>query len=361
MRLRLRGVAAAMLLLLGALSRPASAQRASDRLARGLRHYQNLEYDSAAIVLRSALAQAGPTSLDDAQRVRALSYLGATELFGGRRDSAVAAFGRLLLLDPRYRIDQLVFPPEVTGLFQQVRLTIHAAALVAPALTRLGSAGDRLVAWLYVTSFHPVDVVVTRENGALLGALYQGGVGDSAQIEWDGRASDGLRVGSGRYLIRADSRDAAGRIVRSVAVPLDVTEVETDTLPAPLPLPDSSFKPENMPGGNGLGPLLTGLGAAAAVVALPSMVGGGTAGMGDRFVVAGALGIAGIISFPLQRRPRVLAENVAANQALRLSWQRLADSVRAENVARRRNAVVIIRAGGWAPVAGAARGGSAAP
>ncbi len=356
--MRLRAIAAALLLVLGALPRQASAQRAADQLARGLRHYRNLEYDSASVRLRAALAQAGAAALSDSERVRALVYLGATELFGGRRDSAVAAFGRLVLLDPRYRIDQLIFPPEVTGLFQQVRLTTRATALVAPPLTRLQRAGDRLVLWLYVSSFHQVDVVLTRADGTPLGALYQGGVGDSAQIEWDGRTSEGMRVGSGGYLIRVDSHEPGGRIARSAVLPLDVVVEESDTLPTPPPLPDSAFKPENAAGGSGLGPLLTGLGAAAAVIALPSVVGGSTAGMGDRFVVAGALGIAGVVAFPLQRRPRALPENIAANQALRLSWRRVADSVRAENVARRRNAVLVIHAGTWRPAAGAGGGGT---
>ncbi len=338
-------------LLLAALPQAAPAQTATEQLAQGVRAYQNIDYDGAAVALRAALARSGPGELSDSERVRALVYLGATDLFGGGRDSAVAAFGRLLLLDPRYRIDQLVFPPEVTGLFQQVRMTTRAAALVVPAATQLRTARDRLYGWLYVASFHPVDVGVVNPAGALVRMLYQGGIGDSLQIAWDGRAADGTPVNTGQFLIRVDSHGTDGRIVRSVGVPLDVTQVPNDTLLSPPPLPDSAFKPESVAAGSGLGPLLTGLAAAVAVVALPSLVAGNANGMGERFVVAGALGIAGVVGFPLQRRPRPLPENIAANEALRLSWQRQADSVRAENAARLRSPTLVIRAQPWRLVA----------
>ena len=345
-----RAAAAGLLLLVGALTGTARAQTPAAQLAQGLRDYQNLEYDAAARSLRAALARTGPEALSDSERVRALVYLGATDLFGGRRDSAVAAFERVMVLDPRYRIDQLVFPPEVTGLFVQVRLTVRAAALVAPPLTRLQATGDRVVLWLFAASYHRVDVRVTRPDGATVRPLYQGGVGDSVRIEWDGKGGDGAPVTGGQYVARADSYGADGRVVRSVGVPLDITQTQRDTLPLPPPVPESSLKPEHAPGRSGIAALLTGLAAAAAVVALPSVVGGNGSRMPERYVVAGALGIAGVVSFPLQRRPRPLPDNIAANQALRLAWEQRADSVRAENAARRRSPVLVVRAAGWRPV-----------
>jgi len=345
-----RVAAAALLLLVGGLSGTALAQTPTAQLAQGVRAYQNLDYEAAASAISAALARTGPAALSDSERVRALVYLGAAELYGGRRDSAVAAFERLVVLDPKYRIDQLVFPPEVTGLFEQVRLTTSAAALVAPPVTRLQAPGDRLAMDLYAASFQQVDVRVTRPDGAPVRTLYQGGVGDSLRIAWDGRSADGTPVGSGQYIVRVDSHGADGRVVRSVGVPLDVTLTQRDTLPWPAPLPASSLKPEHLPGGSGLGALLTGLAGAAAVVALPSVVAGSGGRMGARFAVAGVLGLAGVVGLPLARRPRPLPENIAANQALQLGWQRQADSVRAENAARRRSPVLVIHAAPWRPV-----------
>jgi hypothetical protein len=60
--------------------------------------------------------------------------------------------------------------------------------------------------------------------------------------------------------------------------------------------------------------------------------------------VAGALGVAGVAGLQVQRRPQPIPANIAANQALRLGWQRRADAVRAENAARRQEVRLVIRA-----------------
>lgn len=341
-----------LLALAASWGRPARAQTPAEQLARGVRSYQSLDFDNAAAALRAALARTGPAGLSDTEQARGLVYLGATELYRGHRDSAAAAFGRLLVRDPRYRVDQLLFPPEVTGLFQQVRLTTRAAAVVAPPLTQLQRPSDRLAVWVYTASSQPVDVAVLRANGVPLRSLYRGDVADSLQVSWDGRAADGSLADGGRYLLRVDSRGDDGKVVRSVGLPLDVVQVRRDTLPLPLPLADSLFKPEFRAGSTGYKALVTGLAAATAVVVLPPVLASKAGGMSERFVVAWSLGTAGLFGFQFQRRPQPIPESIAANQALRLAWQRQADSVSAENEARRRNVGLTIRAGVWRPVAG---------
>jgi hypothetical protein len=277
--------------------------------------------------------------------VRGLVYLGATELFRDRHDSASAAFRRLLLIDPRYRPDQLVFPPEVSSLFQDVRLATRAVAVSVQPLTQIAAAGDRLVVWLYATSYHPIDVTIRRANGALVRALYQGAAGDSLPVLWDGRTAAGMLADSGGYLLRVDSRGSDGRVVRSVGLPLEIATLGSDTVAWPLPPADSLFRPERVPGGTGVRALITGLAAAATVIALPSLVAGGSGGSSDRFAVAGALGVAGLFGFQSQRRPQPIPENIAANLALRVGWRRQVDSVRTENAARLATGRLVIRAG----------------
>ena len=335
----------ALVALAGAPPRAARAQAPAELLGRGLRAYQDVDYDSAAAVLRAALAQPGPPALSAADRVRALAYLGATELFRERRDSAAAAFGRLLLVDPRYRPDELVFPPEVSNLFQEVRLTTRAVAVTAPPLSEIRAAGDRLIVWLYATSNHRIEVAVLRANGVLLRNLYSGATGDSLQVLWDGRTATGMPAESGLYVLRVDSRGSGGRVVRSVGLPLDLAQSRGDTVPLPPPPAEALMRPEHAPGGSGVRALATGLAAAAVVVVLPSLVSGGSGGMGERFAVAGALGVAGVVGFQVRRRPQQIPANIAANQALRLSWQRQADAIRAENAARRQEVRLVVRAG----------------
>ncbi|MGA2384289.1 MAG: hypothetical protein ABSG61_12740 [Gemmatimonadales bacterium] len=334
-----------VVVLAAAAAQAARAQTPAERLARGIRAYQDLDYDSAAAALRAALAGSGRAALSDSGRVSALVYLGATEFFRDRRDSASAAFRRLLLIDPRYRPDQLVFPPEVSSLFQDVRLGTRAVAVSAPPLAQITAAGDQLVVWLYATSYHPIDVTIQRANGALVRTLYQGGAGDSLPVLWDGRAAGGAPAESGHYVLRVDSRGSDGRVVRSVAVPLEIATLRGDTLAWPPEPADSLFKPEHGAGGTGVRALITGLAAAVTVIALPSLVAGGSSGSGDRFAVVGALGVAGFLGFQNQRRPQPIPENIAANLALRLNWQRQVDSVRTENAARRANGRLVIRAG----------------
>jgi hypothetical protein len=348
---RTRATALALAVLLVALAGAARAQVPAEQLALGIRAYGNLDYDSAAAILRAALALPGPPPLTDAERARGLVHLGATELFREQRDSAAAAFERLLLLDPRYRPDQLVFPPEVSSLFEEVRLRTRAVAATVPPLTRIDAAGDRVVAWLYATSYHQIDVAVLRANGMLVRSVYTGGAGDSLQLLWDGRTEGGAPVEGGLYQLRVDSRGPEGRVVRSLEVPLDVSRVRVDTLPLPPP-PDALLRPERAAGGKGVRALVTGLAGALAVVALPAVVAGGSGGMAERLAVAGAFGTAGLAAFQNQRRSQPIPENIAANQAVRLAWQQRAEAVRAANAARRQEVHLVVRAGTAHAVAG---------
>jgi len=89
-----------------------------------IRAYQDLDFDAAARLLRRVLTPPLAMELSDAERARALSYLGAAEHYRGRPDSAIAVFRRLAVLAPRDQHDTLIFPPEVTRLYDAVRSTM---------------------------------------------------------------------------------------------------------------------------------------------------------------------------------------------------------------------------------------------
>ncbi len=132
--------------LLGALSAaPAAAQGRSDLVLRGIQAYQSLDYRAAAELLRASLAPGVRPALPAAERSRALCYLGATEVFRSFRDSAAAVFRELVLGDPRYRPDALVFPPQVTDLFEAVRRSTPAFAVTLPADAEFGAGGGAAV------------------------------------------------------------------------------------------------------------------------------------------------------------------------------------------------------------------------
>ena len=121
----------AMLLLLAAPLK-AQSDSASGVLNRAVRAYQDLDFDFAARLLRRVLASPLAAQLDDAGRARALMYLGATEHYRGHPDSTIAVFRRLVALAPDQRPDTLVFPPEITRLYDGVRSAATAVAVAPP-------------------------------------------------------------------------------------------------------------------------------------------------------------------------------------------------------------------------------------
>lgn len=341
-----RGPALAALVVLALVAAgPGRAQAPATQLARGLTAYRNLDYDSAAVLLVRALSSQATPPLTDSDRVRAMVYLGATELYRERRDSASALFGRVLRADPRYHIDQLVFPPEVTGLFQQVRLITRAVVVDLAPTSEVVVPGDQLPIRLYAATFHQVDVAVLDPKGAPFRTLYTGGVGDSLQISWDGLGTGGHPADSGNYVLRVNSHGTDGRVVRAVGVPLEVRRVRRDTVALPAPPADSLLKTETRPGTNGLKALATGVGGALTVALLPAIVTSSARGAGDRFLVAGGLSVAGVLGFLAQRRPQPIPENIAANRVLQQAWQRQVDSLHADNVERRQEVRLRITAG----------------
>src|SRR5260221_6854721 len=136
------------------------AQAADSLLVRGVRAYKNLEFDLAALLLRRRAAQLTAANAPVAARAEGLVYLGAAELFRGRRDSAIAVFRRLVMLDPRYRPDRLVFPPEGTSVFEGVRLPTKNVAIVVPRDTEIPIQEGAVRAWLAASSLPTVRVTL---------------------------------------------------------------------------------------------------------------------------------------------------------------------------------------------------------
>jgi tetratricopeptide (TPR) repeat protein len=331
MRCRLAALATA--LAAAAVPGTLRAQAADELLAQGVRSYQNLEYDAAAGLLRRSLALTGERPLTDTDRARAFMYLGATEIFRGRRDSALASFRRLVLLDPRFRSDQLVFPPEVSNTFDLVRRAVPAVTIVAAEAEV--ALGDALYpVRLYASAFHDIQAVVTTDEGQLVRQLYIGPIADSLVVRWDGLDSAGTRAAVGRFQLVVVSRNAQGRPLRRVQLALETAARVSDSLPHPKPPTGAQLLPERQPNGPAWRSLVGGLVAGGAAALLPVVITGESSGSGTRFVVAGSLGLTGVIGFFAQRPGRALPANVAANRALRDAWQRQVAATVEDNARR---------------------------
>ena len=314
------------------IGRPAAAQSGAELVQQAIRNYQDLNLDAAAGMIRRALDFQGAAALTRADRATALMYLTATELLRNRPDSARSAARRLVLVDPRYRPDELTFPPAALALFRNVRRATPAVTARAAADTQFRPGAEALAVRLYASAYHTVRAALTREDGRALRALYVGPVGDSLDVRWDGLDSAGTAVARGHYALTVISSDSAGRVVRELRLPLEVAPVTRDTQPVP-PLP--LLKPERTP----MGPALRVLAPAALVgvgaVVLPSVVAGGEDHAQGRLVVGGAVTIAGIAAFFSHHPARTIPENVAANRRLQDQWTLQRTRIAADNARHR--------------------------
>jgi hypothetical protein len=321
----------------------AAAQGATDLVARAVNAYEDLELDTAAVLLRRALAPPRADSLPFAERARALSYLGAIEQLRERRDSAMAVFRRLVLLDPRYRVDTYVFSQEMARLFDEVRRRTKAVAIRVPDDTVISPQQGWLTVRLFSSSPHDVTVAIAREDGRPVRAVYTGPLGDSLNVRWDGRDSTGALAPRGRLWLTVASR-VDGATARLVQLPLEL-DFALDTVPHPAALGAGELLPERANRRTGVRSLASGLLIGAAAVSLPEIVAPGERSSGTRLAVGGTLALSGLIGYLGQRSGQPLPDNIAANRARRDEWRRRTDAVVAENAQRQKSASVRIRAG----------------
>ena len=331
-----------------ATPRAATAQSAAAVLAQGARAYEDLELDNAAGLLRRALAVQGTNALAPADVDRALMYLAATELLREHADSARAVARRLVLANPRFRPDELVFPPQVLTFYEGIRRATPVVIASAAADTAIRPGTEALAVRLYASTFHDVTATLGTEAGRVVRTLYAGPISDSLDLHWNGLDSSGTgSPPNGRYAITVTSVDRHRRVVRILRLPLEVTQGRVDTLPHPAPPADSLLLPERQPMGPGLRALAPGALAGVAIAVLPSVVASGEDASAARFIVGGTVTIAGIAAFLSHHPGRSIPANVTHNRTLRDAWRREDAEVTRRNAERVRG-MLGIRAG--APV-----------
>jgi hypothetical protein len=319
-----------------------AGQTASKPFAEGIRAYQTLEFEQAAVLLRREVA--GAASIPSAECARALFYLGAADLFRGRRDSALAVFHRLVRLDPRYRPDRLLFPPEVTGVFDSVWVETRVAIVVVARDTAFAPRVGALAMWIVGSAFQNVDVTLRYPDGAPFRVLYAGPMGDSLRVQWDGLDAAGQLPSVGRALLRVASRSSTGERAGIVQLPIEMRLTQPDTVVWPSPPADSLSLPEGSSSRPALRALAGGLLLSATVAALPTVVGGNPPS-GPRVAVAGTVGLAGALGYLLHRPGHPVPANIRANRAVREQWRQRVAAVKLANERRRSDVRIAIRTG----------------
>jgi len=334
--------------LVVALALPVSAARAQsarDLFQQGVRAYRRLEFVTATQLFERALALPADPSDTVASRGRLLEYLAASHLFARHPDSARATVRRLLREEPRHQVDDLVFPPEVSSLFTEVRRFSPIVQITAPADTLLRPPTDGWEVRLVPAAFPNIDVSLTDSEGALYRRLYTGPIADTLLLRWDLSDSLSQRSGPGRYLLKVMSRDPRSNASHLIELPLDLSFEVRDTQPQPPPLGPSDLLPERTPGGGGAAALIAGSSIGLSTVLLPSILASGGSPSNARFVVGGAITMASLGAF-LQKRPgRPIRENIAANLQTREAWERRRADVARENAERLADVRVRVRSG----------------
>jgi hypothetical protein len=328
-----------------ALAGPASAQTSTQLVDRAVQAYGDLDFGDAVGLVRRALAASGASALSVEDRLRALSYLGAAEFYRGNRDSVRSAFRSLVELEPRFQLDELIFPPEVASQFAIIKRDTKIVRAVLPPVVRMRSGTSGFAPQLYTSSFHRIAASIIRSDGEPVRLLYSGVIGDSLQIVWGGLDSAGVAVGDGRYFLTIESSGSSGAPERLVQVPLDIVARPLDTLPHPPPPADSLFLPERALSGPGFESLIGGLAGGIGIALLPSSVAPGAELSAGRLAVAGAVTVAGVVGFFRRRPGRIIPANVAVNETLRQDWRERVDAVVRQNITRRNEPILEILVG----------------
>ncbi len=330
--------------LLIACPTAARGQSATYLLEQGIRAYNELELNDAIDLLERALRFSENGGLTRTDRARALTYMAAIQVFRGDPDSAATVFRNLVVTDPRYTPDELIFPPEVTSVFQAVRRETKVVAVEAEGESQFQIGGGWFSVWLFASSDHLITAEIRRVDETPTRVLYTGPIAESLQLRWDGRDASGEPATTGEYVLSVVSRDSLRRTLRTVRMPLDIELQRPDTLDFPAPPTDSLFRPERSPNRPAFEALAGGLLAGAAAFLVPSVVAPNAVDVSaGGYVVAGALAAAGITGFLVSGPGQALDDNVEYNESLRRQIQQRTEEIARQNAALRNQATLRIR------------------
>jgi hypothetical protein len=326
---------AVSVLLLSAVAPAARAQSGAQLLNQGIEAFRALEMGAASRMLRLSL---DASDLADPDRPNALAYLGAAEFYRGRRDSAFAAFERLILLDPRYRLDPMAFAPEVAAAFDDARRATPVVSIEPQRRVSFEPGRGGLATRIYASTPHTVRVRIEGTNGEAVRTVFEDRIIDSGRVVWDGNGRRGARLASGLYTLSIASV-ADGRAARTIDVPVRLARGRRDSLLHP---PPPAMLPERASWGPGLLRLGLGIGAAgAALVVIRAFTDDG----GPRYATAVVLTAAGVIGFFEKRPGRPYPDNVVANEVARSAWEAQVQDVIARNRRRRPGERIVLETG----------------
>ncbi len=100
-------------------------------VSEGRLHYENMDFESSSSSFAKAAALFEKNNLfvnKQALYLETLTYLGAIAVLSNKIDSAYNYFRQILTINPRYKPDSSVFPPQITEVFNKVAKEILSAS-----------------------------------------------------------------------------------------------------------------------------------------------------------------------------------------------------------------------------------------
>ena len=344
----------AALLAIGAPLARAQAQTSTQLIETARARLEDVQPDSASALLVRALGNTSSVSASD--QLRGWTLLGIAELMRGHPSVARQAFRRALERDATLRIDSLAYlHSDLRQVFALEKDTFRVENRDdAPLTVNTRMALDTIIQpgrGRYTIEVRParrarvIASVVPAGNESADPLWADTAAANPVSVfTWNLRSGTGI-VTPGRYALHIVANEGPGHQPILVSRTFTVSRMAVDTMSS-AELPTDSLLPEvtmvRRPSS-----LIAGLALGAGAVMMTSLVANKdlNSGHGDpgRFVVAGAVSIAGVIGFLHSRVERPLPENIAFNQSLRDRYQRQGEDLGAENRRRMMNAPVRIR------------------
>ena len=318
-----------LLVTLLIFSNPAVLLSQEDPVQDGIQAYQDLDFSGATQIL-NPLTYDSSIALD--RRVTARSYLGAANVFLGQVSSAETVYRNLLTDDPTFRPDQLVFPPEVTTFFEQVRVRTRVVRTVPQENIEAMIGVDTVLIDIVASIGHTVVAEMHFYGAGALETVqrvYSGEIGETDRIAWDPGAVGVEKLMSDSVWLSIVSLSPGGAEERRVVLPLHLTITRPDTLDHPV-FPAEMILPELGPRRRGPSLMAGALGGMALALA-PAIASPEAQLNGARFSIMGGIVLAATIGLIKPAPGLPIPANVEANRMLREQWQARLDQVLIEN------------------------------
>src|SRR3989454_10545948 len=202
----MRGLVLCLALVVAAPSPVRAQTETADLLRQAQELYERLEIERALPLLRQIVSPSWPHEITKEQRVQAYTYLGASLVLTGVRDSALLYFRGPIERDPFTDLDAQRFTPAQLTLFRQARRLTFAVAVRPVAAARVDPRTERATFTVVTTHVASVRVELRPAGDQTAVVLFHDVNDGLREVPWDGLLPGGHLAPPGRYALAVVGR-----------------------------------------------------------------------------------------------------------------------------------------------------------